>query len=351
MTLKPGTTYHYRVLAAKAKVTEDTLEWEGPPAYGPDQTFTTPPAEVGPKIESESVSNVTATDATLEATINPGGGEDGLETAYQFFLEAPSCFSYGFGACEASGGVPIASGVIPSGSSTRTVSVDVASVWHPLSPATIYGYRVVATNSAGEAFGRLKEFTTLPGRAAPVIDSVSVSHLTPTDATLEAQINTEDQATIYEFLMWYSPCAMCEDIAIFKIDLPFGLLLGSSQDQSVSLDLNSAGVTLSQGAEYGYSMKATNASGSTETQWQTFQPPPGVLDPPGPGVGPGPVSGEPAVPLVDGQQTDSGTPGSSSTDSPSKHGVAELKSKHGKHRKHRRHGTKAAKQLAKTKKH
>jgi hypothetical protein len=31
--LKPGTTYHFRVLAATAKVSEDTLEWEAPPVY------------------------------------------------------------------------------------------------------------------------------------------------------------------------------------------------------------------------------------------------------------------------------------------------------------------------------
>ena len=44
ITLKPGTTYHYRVIAARSKPSEDTIEWEGPTAYGPDQTFTTPSA-------------------------------------------------------------------------------------------------------------------------------------------------------------------------------------------------------------------------------------------------------------------------------------------------------------------
>jgi hypothetical protein len=49
MTLQPGTTYHYRVLAATKIQTEDTLQWETPPAYGPDQTFTTlsPPVTSG----------------------------------------------------------------------------------------------------------------------------------------------------------------------------------------------------------------------------------------------------------------------------------------------------------------
>lgn len=39
--LHPGTTYHYRVLVAKAVLTEDTIEWESPPIAGADQAFIT----------------------------------------------------------------------------------------------------------------------------------------------------------------------------------------------------------------------------------------------------------------------------------------------------------------------
>ena len=41
--LQPGAIYHYRVLAAKAVLTEDTIEWESPPVVGADQTFSTSP--------------------------------------------------------------------------------------------------------------------------------------------------------------------------------------------------------------------------------------------------------------------------------------------------------------------
>jgi hypothetical protein len=41
VTLAPGTTYHYRVLAAPAKQSEDTIEWEEPTVFGADQTFVT----------------------------------------------------------------------------------------------------------------------------------------------------------------------------------------------------------------------------------------------------------------------------------------------------------------------
>jgi hypothetical protein len=41
VTLQPETTYHYRVIAVRAPMGEDTITWKGPPAYGADQTFTT----------------------------------------------------------------------------------------------------------------------------------------------------------------------------------------------------------------------------------------------------------------------------------------------------------------------
>lgn len=305
-----------------------------------------------PTVESESASNVTETDATLEAQINPGSGEDGfsLATTYEFFLESPWCGSLlPFGACESLGGKLVYKGVLPAGSAPQLVSVDLASVQQTLSPDTTYGYRVVATNGAGEAFGWEKTFTTLPGGKAPVIDSVSVSHLTPTDATLEAQINTEGQSTLYEFLMWYTPCAPCQGIAVFRIDLPGGLLLGSFQDQSVSLDLNSLGVTLKQGAGYGYSVRAANISGHTEAEWKEFQTPPGVVDPPGPTVSPGPASDEPEVPLGGGSHTTSGTPsapppaGAGLPSALAKVGMGQPLPKHGRHHKHKHHHTKAAK--------
>ena len=45
VTLQPNTTYHYRVLAARAIFGEDTIQWEPPIVIGADQTFTTPEEE------------------------------------------------------------------------------------------------------------------------------------------------------------------------------------------------------------------------------------------------------------------------------------------------------------------
>ena len=153
-----------------------------------------------------------------------------------------------------------------------------------------------------------------------MIDSVSLSHLTPTDATLEAQIDTEGSSTTYEFQMWSSPCSKhgsgCE--LLIDIPLPTGLLLGSFVPQSVSLDLNSAGVTLGAG-EYGFSVIATNKAGSTSAGGGVFEAPPGVLDPPSPGVSPLSGAGQPAGPTTNGNDQPAGSGLASSSSTPGVH--------------------------------
>jgi hypothetical protein len=48
ITLKPGKTYHYRVLVAPSVQTEDTIQWDGPPVDSADQMFTTLEEPVAP---------------------------------------------------------------------------------------------------------------------------------------------------------------------------------------------------------------------------------------------------------------------------------------------------------------
>jgi hypothetical protein len=341
VSLQPDTTYHYRVLAGRKVPTEDTLQWEEPAVLGPEQTFTTLATGPAPSVESESVSHVTQTDATLEAQINP----EGRETTYEFYLEAPSCLARGPGACEASGGVPIAKSTIPAGSVGRSVSVDIATAWRGLSADTLYGYRVVATSASGTSSGAEKTFRTAPG-PAPAIDSVSVSHLTPTDATLEAQIDTEGLPATYQFDLWSSPCskhgAGCE--LIREIHLPSGLLLGSFVDQSVSLDLNSAGVTLGEG-EYGYSVAATSIAGSTQGPWQIFEAPPGVIDPPSPVVVPQVAGAQPGASGSDDQSVNSGKGASAAPDAS---GPPRTSSKAGRRKRSHEHKVKSKHRHRKT---
>jgi hypothetical protein len=159
MDLKPGTTYHYRVLAATAKASEDQLEWEAPPAYSEDQTFTTPPAKTTttPMIDSESASHVTATDTTLEAKINPENLKRGA--LYQFQLVGntneylpvfvcPTGWAHSsicLGLDTEVEGLP--TGVTHAGQEIQVVSLDLGSAGVRLRPGTTYHYRVIAATS------------------------------------------------------------------------------------------------------------------------------------------------------------------------------------------------------------
>lgn len=111
--LVAGTTYHYRVVATDS---------EGNLLNGPDETFTTLPALL---IDSESVSSVASTSATIEAQLNPLGAEASYRLEY-----GPSG-SYGTSWPEAS---------IGSSSNDVTVSARIDG----LPPHSTFHYRVVA---------------------------------------------------------------------------------------------------------------------------------------------------------------------------------------------------------------
>jgi hypothetical protein len=207
VTLQPGTTYHYRVLAARAVQTEDTIEWEPPTAYGADQTFTTPPA-APPSIEGESVSNVTQTGATLEAQINPGDAPAGVYYQFQLVSDPNEYSSEIICPPEPSSGpflpcigthspdvLPI--GFVPPGSEPSSVNLDLASAGVTLHPRTTYHYRVLAARAVltedtiewepPPVSGADQTFTTPPypppttdpqlgGTAQPAIQAPLLSH-------------------------------------------------------------------------------------------------------------------------------------------------------------------------------
>jgi hypothetical protein len=149
--LKPNTTYHFRVIAANALPSIDTINWEPPTVYGADRTFTTP--AVAPSIGSESVSHITAHDATLEAHIGTEGLENGAY--YQFQLARnPSEYaselacppellsSLCIGVGRHAGALPI--GFVAGGSAGQPVSIDLAAAGTRLKPGRTYHYRVIA---------------------------------------------------------------------------------------------------------------------------------------------------------------------------------------------------------------
>jgi hypothetical protein len=108
--------------------------------------------------------------------------------------------------------------------------------------------------------------------SAPVIESQSVSNQGATNATLEARINTEGLETTYEFYLQEPQYCLkanplCMMPAYQPLALPSGKLLGSFVGQSISADVNSAGVTLCPSGDY-YWVTATNSAGTTIGQRQ-----------------------------------------------------------------------------------
>jgi hypothetical protein len=100
VTLTPNTTYHYRVLAARAIPSEDTIEWEEPTVFGADQTFTTLGALFPLTVAKTGEGTVASSPAGIECT----GAKTGAECQGEFedgqlvTLTASPAAGYAFGA-------------------------------------------------------------------------------------------------------------------------------------------------------------------------------------------------------------------------------------------------------------
>ena len=113
---------------------------------------------------------MTQTGATLNATVNPNGGEIG-DCSFEYGATA----SYGSSApCTPQPG----SGETP---------VSVTATITGLDPNTTYHYRVAATNTSGTTAGSDETLKTLP--TAPTVQTGAAGEVTQTGATLNATVN------------------------------------------------------------------------------------------------------------------------------------------------------------------
>jgi sugar lactone lactonase YvrE len=242
--LTAQTLYHFRAVATNADGTVN----------GADKTFQT----TGPAIiTSESATNITATDATLNATINP----DGLDTTCQFqYVDDADFQSTGYSTATS---VPCSPADLGSSFADQSASASVTG----LTPATTYHFRAVATSADGTTNGTDQSFMTLVAKA-PTVVSESATNLTDTTATLNATINPNGLDTTCQF--------QYVDDAAFKAT---GYSTATSVPCSPA-DLGSsftpqsanASVTgLTPATTYHFRAVATNADGAVNGTDQTFQ--------------------------------------------------------------------------------
>ncbi len=226
--LQPGTTYHYRVVATNSAGTDG----------GEDRTFTTAPAP--PTATTDAAGDVTAEGATLNGTVNPNGAETTVTFEYGLTTD--------YGTTAAAEESPL-----PAGTGGQAVSVALEG----LQPGVTYHYRVVASNTAGEATGADRTFTTevgLPTAATEPATAVSTD-----EAILNGTVNPNGGETTVTFEYGLTPdyggTAPAEESP-----------LTGSGDQDVSAAL----ADLQPGTTYHYRVVASNTAGETAGDDQTF---------------------------------------------------------------------------------
>ncbi len=168
--LRPSTQYTFCLLERNA------AEEVG---VGLGVTFTTSAAP--PSVDSEAVSGVNSTGASLEAQINPNG----QKTTYSFEYATNEALT---GATVLPGPGPL-----PAGFGDQLASVSTGGV---LVAGTTYYYRVVAANGTPPASdGTVQSFTTVP---TPNTDPPSA--IAATSVTLNGHLTLDPVDTTYSFI-------------------------------------------------------------------------------------------------------------------------------------------------------
>jgi hypothetical protein len=170
-----------------------------------------------------------------------------------------------------------------SGVGAQVVTLDLSKAGISLEPGHTYFFRALAAGRIASedtveweppaVIGATGSFTT---PEPPAIFGESVADVTQRDATLNALINGQGLETKYEFQIAkapaclpvpapFMPCARVETGDLAQATVP-----ASFEVQSVSLDLNSAGMSLEAGATYSFRVVASNAGGSSEGAGKVF---------------------------------------------------------------------------------
>ena len=128
--LNANTTYHFRSVASNSAGTR----------MGSDKTFVTLTATGAPVVTTAGATNVTASSATLNGSLDPHG----LTTSVSFQFGTTTTYDH----------------TTPAQSKTGNTYLNIAASISGLTAHTTYHFRIMATNSAGTRFGSDRTLTT-----------------------------------------------------------------------------------------------------------------------------------------------------------------------------------------------
>jgi hypothetical protein len=212
--LKPGATYHYRVVATNTTST----------AHGSDAVFTT---LTPPGATTGAATSIGTTTATLNGTVDPNSRDT------TFYFEYGTSSSYGTKTAAKSAG----SGASPQNEAVAISKLQVGKTYH---------FRIVAKSDAGTTSGSDATFTT---SSAPVAVTADATAVAVTTATLRGQVTPNGLATTW----WFE----------YGTSTAYGLKTASnSAGSGTTAQAVSAGITrLTVGKSYHFRLVAQNSSG------------------------------------------------------------------------------------------
>ncbi len=225
--LSPGTTYYYCAICQNSQGT----------IFGAVISFTMP---VVPTVSTLAATPVTATTATLNASVNPNGyASTGW---FRYSLTDPGTGNDTFGTrLPASGGQSLGSG-ISLVASQQSLTM--------LTPATTYYYCAIAQNLGGTSVGAVMSFTT--PAIPPTVATGASSSITATETILNGTVNANNRSTTVTFE--------------YGLTTGYGTTVTAGQSPvtgSVNTNVSKAITGLSPNTTYHYRVIGQNSEGTT----------------------------------------------------------------------------------------